>query len=50
MLVPTLSPGDIVVLDNLASHKRRLACDFSTGRPRASPAAIWRALRLACDF
>jgi transposase len=32
LLVPTLSPGDVVVMDNLSSHRGRLV-----GAPSATP-------------
>ena len=36
-LVPTLKPGDIVVLDNLSSHKRTDACEMI----EAAGASLW---------
>ena len=39
-LVPTLRPGDVVVLDNLAAHKQpevRLAIEHAGGRLRLLP-------------
>jgi hypothetical protein len=41
-LAPTLSPGDVVVMDNLAAHKGggRARGDPGCGRERAIPAAL----------
>ena len=33
VLVPTLKPGDIVVMDNLGSHKREGRAPSSSARP-----------------
>ena len=41
VLVPTLRPGDVVVLDNLAAHKQpevRMAIEQAGARPALSPA------------
>ena len=41
MLVPTLSPGDIVIMDNLGSHKTPAARDCGPRNTRST----WRPTR-----
>jgi hypothetical protein len=42
-LVPTLKPGDVVILDNLGSHKGRRGC-------ADCPCAVPRAFSPACNY
>ncbi len=42
LLVPTLRPGDIVVMDNLAAHKRAESVSQSTQRARSSTCRLIR--------
>jgi transposase len=39
-LVPTLKPGDIVIMDNLGSHKGRAVRHSLRGREASLPAAL----------
>ena len=44
VLVPTLSPGDIVIMDNLGSHKGKASAG-ATRSSRWRPRRSWRASR-----
>jgi hypothetical protein len=53
MLVPTLKPGDIVVMDNLGSHKSaavRNAIRTAGARPGSAPLRLSGAASEACSI